>query len=390
MPTISELYARLTDDPVRHRLGFDPAFEAAQTELLDARTDDDRAAVLGRWLGTYQPCLFGKIAARRGMIEYVFLGESDFELGDTHVRDKIADGHRRWWAASLAGAKSGFVLLCHSPRLANARPDEALLRFAQRVAQLYLNKDSIEPDVIWTDETFLEVPARPLSHLFRWDAGVNVFAAPGDRRWWADHRIPGGLAFSVNSVGHMVKSAQLAEATNRFKDELKISADVEDVGKVDSLGKALELAMTTIANASETSSGPATWLLSADTQIPREGAECPIELKQKLSGKWHCEYRGMYHTDVTLPSSYFRDDVDRPTDLSALLLDFTYLFHDSVENSAFQTMGKGQQLRTAEGGDSQAREISPVREKESRMVPTQVNAADYPAIVELLRERVRE
>ena len=43
-------------------------------------------------------------------------------------------------------------------------------------------------------------------------ASVNYFSAQGDKRWWQDHRFPAGLAFSVNSVGHMVKSGKLNEA----------------------------------------------------------------------------------------------------------------------------------------------------------------------------------
>jgi hypothetical protein len=68
-------------------------------------------------------------------------------------------------------------------------------------------------------------------------------------------------------------------------------------------------------------------------------------LPTNLKGKDFCEYVGYYHTDITIPSEYFRPDVQRPPTQTGRLLDFTYLFDDSVENPAFSEMGKGIRVR---------------------------------------------
>jgi hypothetical protein len=75
---------------------------------------------------------------------------------------------------------------------------------ALRLCSLYLLEE-VAPDRIFLDEIWLEKPGRDAT-TWRWHAGVNSFRAQGDGRWWQDHLMPGGIAFSVNSVGHMVKS----------------------------------------------------------------------------------------------------------------------------------------------------------------------------------------
>jgi hypothetical protein len=34
---------------------------------------------------------------------------------------------------------------------------------------------------------------------------VDFFACAGDGRWWHDHRFPGGIAYTANSTGHMMR-----------------------------------------------------------------------------------------------------------------------------------------------------------------------------------------
>ena len=57
--------------------------------LSDVSSDADRSAVLSDWLQHYQPCLFGRIAAQRGLMSYCILTTADIEKGDAFVRDKI-------------------------------------------------------------------------------------------------------------------------------------------------------------------------------------------------------------------------------------------------------------------------------------------------------------
>ena len=98
--------------------------------------------------------------------------------------------------------------------------------------------------------------------------------------------------------------------------------------------------------ASEAVSGRATELLSlgADrNELPV--AECPVKLSKLVADKNYCEYSGWYHTDYTLPSEYFLPDIERPADLKGHSLDFTYLFHRSIDNPDFRVMGDGHQIR---------------------------------------------
>ena len=215
---------------------------------------------------------------------------------------------------------------------------------ARRLCYLYLETE-IRMDHIHLDQIYLQKPGSRLT-TWKWYAGVNYFCAQGDRRWWQDHRIPGGMAFSVNSVGHLVKSGIIANAMRELGELTGTPDEDYPVLKVDSLDKALELAMRTIAMASETESGRATELLPlASDRSEMPVPECPVKLSKLVSDKNYCEYIGWYHTDYTLPSEYFLPDVRRPAELIAHSLDFTYLFHQNIDNPDFRLMGEGHQIR---------------------------------------------
>src|SRR5436190_3009558 len=380
MSSLHELVARMTIDPARQALGFEAVLERAQDDLLRATNDVDRARILGDWLGNYQPCMFGKVAARKGQLALCFVTDEHISQGDEAVHAHIHREKLRWRRQAARGLQSGFVVIAVSAAIAYASPDEVLQEFAQRLAALYLNRDGAPLDEVLLDYAVLEVPGREGPHLVRWDAGVNVFAAAGDRRWWQDHRIPAGLAFSMNSVGHMVKSAQLTDAFHSFVETLNLIAPDDEQGKIGSLEDALSVAMLTIDNASDAVSGKATWLVS-----PQEvSASCPkttAAIRKKVADKSYCLYRGMYHTDHTIPTSYFRVDVERPRDTRAFDLDFTYLYHDSVTNPAYRTMGAGEQIR-GEGRKGQgARPINKAR----RQWGSSVRPDEVPEVMDALR-----
>jgi hypothetical protein len=61
---------------------------------------------------------------------------------------------------------------------------------------------------------------------------------------------PGGLAFSINSVGHMAKACGIAKIMNGMNNLLDINDETFIESKVDSLVQALEFAMRTIDIAS--------------------------------------------------------------------------------------------------------------------------------------------
>jgi hypothetical protein len=355
--SVADYFAMLEPDEWRARIGFSQEVETANQELFSrGLTDAGAARVLGRWLERHQPCLFGRIAAKSGAISYCFLTEDDLRQTDEFIKDKIQAKRLEWTREGFEGRKSGFVILAVSPTLVSARPGPEVLGLARRLCYLYLETD-IETDKIHLDQLYLQKPGSQLT-TWKWFTGVNYFSAQGDGRWWHDHRIPGGMAFSVNSVGHLVKSGIVAKAMRELDAGAGAAFEDYPESKVDSLGKALELAMRTIGMASDTVSGKATELLP----LPTDGGslpvpECPVKLSAKVANKNFCEYRGYYHTDYTLPSEYFRPDVERPAGLRHHTLDFTYLFHRDVDNPDFRLLGEGHQIRPVSPVDEPGRSL---------------------------------
>ena len=348
---VSHIFSQLKPDDWRAEVGFSAEVEAANQRLFEPRIPEaESIQVLSEWLQKHQPCLFGRIAARLGSISYCVLTEADLQQSDEIIKDKIQNARLQWTHDAFEGRKSGFIILVVSPRIANALPGPEMRDLAHRLCYLYLETD-IKMDDIHLDEIFLQKPG-PRQTTWRWYAGVNYFSAQADRRWWQDHRIPGGMAFSVNSVGHLVKSGMISNAMKVLEEITGAPAEGYPDTKVDSLDKALDWAMRTIGMASESVSGKATELLP----LPSDRGElpvskCPVELSRVVADKNYCEYRGYYHTDYTLPSEYFLPDVRRPNGLRAHQLDFTYLFHKSIDNPDFKLMGEGQQIRSFVSGE---------------------------------------
>lgn len=296
----------LNQDTWRAQAGFTPEIDRVNAVLFDTmKSETEKTEAIRTWLEKYQPCLFGRIAAKRGLLTICVIDEAMLVGADDEViRQKIHECRVRWSGDTFKGLKSGFVVAFISATLSKALPDVSLMALAQRCCSLYLQHD-IEPDEIYTTQAFLQIPGNS-EHTRMWRAGVNYFSAQGDGRWWRDHRFPGGLAFSVNSVGQMVKASKLADLMQDFNQVLGVTGDELINTNVDSLPKALEMAMRTIAMAAETPSGKATELLmvAPEDRLPT----CPIQLPPNLVGKNYCEYVGYYNTDVTIPSIYFRPD----------------------------------------------------------------------------------
>lgn len=192
--------------------------------------------------------------------------------------------------------------------------------------------------------------------MWQWMAGVNYFCANSDGRWWQDHRIPGGLAFSVNSVGHLVKTGAIArEMMNENHQTLGGPSESFVATKVDSLGKALQLAMQTIGKASDAVSGKATALVPlSDSSLIMP--KCPVELPSFLADKDFRHYMSYYHTDFTIPSEYFLPDINWPSHCKARTMEFTYLFDTGINNPDYMTMGAGRRVR---GASKKAARVTP-------------------------------
>lgn len=342
---IAQQLSQLEPDDWRRKVGFSPDIEAANQKLSAPDiTEAASVEVLSKWLQGYQPCLFGRIAAKHGAISYCILSETDLRQSDEFIQEKIQTARLAWTREGFEGRKSGFIILAVSPLIAYAQPSPAMRELARRLCHLYLETE-IKMDHIHLDEIYLQKPGSRLT-TWKWQTGVNYFCAQGDGRWWQDHRIPGGMAFSVNSVGHLAKSGMIANAMKELDALTGAPDEIYPISKVDSLEQALELAMRTIGIASEAVSGRATELLPLppdrdELPVP----ECPVKLSKLVADKNYCEYRGWYHTDYTLPSEYFPADIERPAVLASHSLDLTYLFHRDIDNPDFRLMGEGQQIR---------------------------------------------
>ncbi len=238
----------------------------------------------------------------------------------------------------------------------------------RRFFSMFAPPFTVTTDCVHHERIWLEKPG-PDRVTWQWLAGVNYFCAQGDQRWWHDHRIPGGMGFSVNSVGHLSRSGKIAEVMGKLNAEVGVTTDEFGGGRIRSLEDALAFAMLTIDNASEAVSGRATELLPLDqSEEAKALPACPVKLPPKVAGKNYCTYEGWYHTDYTLPLEYFSQDIERLQTVKRHSLDFTYLFRKHVDNPAFEMMGEGHRIRadvdTVGEGESET--------KADRMAPKEV------------------
>jgi hypothetical protein len=377
--SIAKLMTQLQDDPFRTKTEFSSEVKSVLDKVLLPLTFDEIIiAELNTWIEKYQPCLFGKIAAKRNAITYCLIRENTLDRSDAEIKEEIETARLRWTKAGFEGKSSNFIIVLLSRRLALATPNEIVKKIALRVCSLYLRQD-IKPDRIYLDHIYLERPL-PKQAAWEWCAGVNYFAANGDGRWWQDHRFPAGIAFSINSVGHMVKSGVLSQALRGFDEAMGTADEQFREPKVDSLPKALRLAMGTIHNSSDANSGKATFLRPLP-RTSRNRPTCPVELPPFLADKDYCSYSGFYHTDYTVPSEYFLPDVLRPPEYKPRALDFTYLFDSRLDNPDFELTGRGRRIRAAElMRSSQNERIL----KRLYGIETEVDIADIPRLVKAL------
>src|SRR5579859_1524064 len=258
--TLAELLSFLKPDSWREANGFSLDIAPVNEALWAAQSVPEAELLLRQWLSAHQPCLFGRVAAKENAITFCILTETDIvEHDDLWVREYIQKSRLAWLRAGFEGHSSGFVIAVISRAVAHAQPGSGALEFSRKLYSLYLLREDIGIDTIYHDEIFL---SSGRDRMWKWLAGVNYFSAAGDGRWWHDHRFPGGMAISVNSVGHLVKSGRLSRAEAEYRRNLDIQED--DDGEpnphVDSLEKALVWAMRTIQMAADGVSGRATHL----------------------------------------------------------------------------------------------------------------------------------
>jgi hypothetical protein len=175
-----------------------------------------------------------------------------------------------------------------SQRLAAAAPDDVLKELVLDLCRVVLGRAGT--DEILHDDVDLTTDSGRLS----WKAGVSLFAAQGDLRWWHDHRFPGGVALSLNSIGHVA-------AVRSMKMPRGLDFDARRLRNLHQW--ALRLAMRTIRDASM---GPrrCTWLVPEEPR--HDGGQVVEQGKRLLEAMSKRRYRGVYHTDFTVPSAFFK------------------------------------------------------------------------------------
>lgn len=335
---IRDLIDQLTEDPWRQGHPFSDDMRTCHEILFRvgaSRSEMEQA--LNDWLGKEQPCLFGRMEAKQRRLAYCLLTENDLQRGDDLVRARIQEDRLAWKGRARDGESHGFIIVAISPGIATAAVDERLLLLSRHLCGLYLNGlDGL--DQIYHDSLLLAIQGGEATEHREWKVGVNFFSAQGDGRWWRDHRFPGGIAYSMNSVGHMARHR--AEEMLRRKPEL--ATELADVPRDRLVYWALPTAMKTIG-VPQVGSTRGTWLVergrfAEDKEPPTY--EVRERVFRELVGYSENRYHGKYHTDETIPSPYF--DATLTTLNEARQRDdlvFTYLH--SPKDDDYLSMGTG-------------------------------------------------
>jgi len=349
---VGDLMEQLQADSWRDQQSFSTGVEQCQQVLFDLRqTRQAKLDALNGWLAEFQPCLFGQMEAKQKRLAFCLLTENDLARSDEDIQLRIEEDRQDWKRRAVDGETHAFIILAISERIAKARPGDVLLRLAQRICELYLGVS--EQDKIFHDDLILEIATGGHTERRSWKVGVNYFSAQGDGRWWRDHRIPGGMAYSMNSVGHMART-HAERAMQRDPDLAKRLANVPRERLV---FWALPKAMKTIGIPTQGSTR-GTWL--APRGSFEEDKEPPtFEQREQYFGELaqfsENRYKGLYHTDETIPSPYFDPNLWRREDLVERdTLYFNYLHLQTEED--YLSMGIGIEIEDPEGGRVEVRE----------------------------------
>ena len=204
---------RLRPRPSDWTFGAD--IDAVHRDIFRAdRSREARRARLHAWLGTYQPCVFGRLASRhdgegvRGLhVEVCVVDEQDLAAGPTAVADRVGRARRAWKDRALAGLSSGFLIWFVDEELARAAPSSALSLVTRTLAGLSLPEHApVREDVVYTEAVPLMLPADGVG-LFK--ASIQLFSSAAHLHVDHDRRFPGGVAFVINAPGHYARSAAL-------------------------------------------------------------------------------------------------------------------------------------------------------------------------------------
>jgi hypothetical protein len=311
------LLEQLTRDKSRGLNDFSANLKTVSGVLLDSfNSDSAKKEAISPWLQGQQPCVFGQIAARTDSLHYCFLNEGDLRRSDQHISRKIREALLAWKRRSVSPQPEwshpahGFVLLVSADAVMRAAPDDHLFRFASKILDLWGCPRVTQQGAgsVALETLFIEEPYTDSYRKFTFT--LDYFGAQGDGKWWHDHRIPGGIGFTANSAGHMVRFHEWYQNRQGQRDWL------------------LQVAMHTIDLAKST------WLMNLSNGTPFDRkVKCPfsrpLQLPPALQGKDWTKYRGYLYSDHCIRPEFFGLDSETPppTEYSE---DFTYLYSQGV------------------------------------------------------------
>src|ERR1017187_5126840 len=96
-PSLQELYRRLSPDAWRLQNGFSSDLQSTADVLhSSSHNRESKEQAFRDWLRKWQPCLFGRIAARDNLISFCFIDGEDVQKGDHHVKELIQNARSAW------------------------------------------------------------------------------------------------------------------------------------------------------------------------------------------------------------------------------------------------------------------------------------------------------
>lgn len=308
-------------DSFRKTHPFSEDIESTHAILFNPRYDKwKKLDAYRRWLSTGQPCLFGKAAARNKNVFICLLEEHEIlcmKNGDDDLRDTIQDHRQVWKRYALDEPFSSFLVVLLSKRLVNKEPGDKLKEICRRLLELYMEVDTVRDDTILPQReyVFMRVTGKESeTKLLRFGTLPNVFCAQGDKRWWHDHRTPGGIMITSNALGH-------------FEYYRNGDGAIGEKEKA----HALDNAMRTVHNAYGNDRKKRGLAHCPATRLaPLAGGEpTPIRESSDLHKYSPSHYEGFFHTDHLVPSVFFSKERD-PKELKLYDdLSFQYIY-DSV------------------------------------------------------------
>jgi hypothetical protein len=308
-------------DPLRSRSGFSEDIQQANAILHNARVPRLRKIATYRdWLKTEQPCVFGRSAAGKRHVFICLIDEREIlsmRRGDHDLRDTIEDHRRVWKRHALHGLSSSFVIVVLSPTLCMVPPGSELKEACRRLMELYVGA-SISDDTILPQHeyVYLAKTVGEKRSLFKFATLPNIFCPQGDKRWWHDHRTPGGIMITSNALGHFMHC-------------------LNPVGPPDTR-RALRQAFMTIQNAFASGRRrlrqPMTCLEPRPTNEPS-----PLDHDPAYNHFSARRYHGWFHTDHLIPSVFFNESQPQHEYRD---LDFSYI-HDS-ESEDYEELMAGE------------------------------------------------